>query len=271
MATARQRRQVQLPADHPLTTGTFTPDGRSLVTGGADGTVRLWEMTTGKERHRFPRLADQVTQAKLTADGQAVVMMGADNLALVRAVGGLTSADGMLGRAPRPKDLATAWAGLANTNAVTAYRALAALTDRPTQAVAFLKSRVKPATPAEAREIAALLVDLNHRKFAIREKAMKRLEQLHDAAEPALAALLQGNPPIETRRRVEKLLSRIKAQKMPPQRLQMLRAVEVLETIGTAEARQVLRTLARGDAQASLTVEARAALERLKNRSGTGR
>jgi hypothetical protein len=42
-----------------------------------------------------------------------------------------------------------------------------------------------------------------------------------------------------------------------------LRAVEVLEGIGSAAARTVLNTLAGGDADARLTQEARAALRRL--------
>jgi hypothetical protein len=40
--------------------------------------------------------------------------------------------------------------------------------------------------------------------------------------------------------------------------------VEVLESLGTPEARQVLQTLARGAAEARLTREARAALKRGK-------
>ena len=49
--------------------------------------------------------------------------------------------------------------------------------------------------------------------------------------------------------------------------MQALRAVEVLEMIGTAEARKVLEGLARGAAECDLTREAKAALERLARRS----
>jgi len=41
-----------------------------------------------------------------------------------------------------------------------------------------------------------------------------------------------------------------------------VRAVEVLESLGTPKAREVLQTLAKGAAEARLTREAKAALER---------
>jgi hypothetical protein len=47
-----------------------------------------------------------------------------------------------------------------------------------------------------------------------------------------------------------------------------LRAIEVLEHIGTPEARQVLDTLARGAAVARVTQEAKASLKRLAQQTG---
>ena len=48
------------------------------------------------------------------------------------------------------------------------------------------------------------------------------------------------------------------------ERLQQIRAVEVLERVGKREARQLLQTLAEGDREASLTRDATAALHRLR-------
>jgi hypothetical protein len=48
-----------------------------------------------------------------------------------------------------------------------------------------------------------------------------------------------------------------------PDKLRGLRAVEVLERIGSANAQQVLETLAQGSAEDQVTQEAKAALKRL--------
>src|SRR5262249_25203490 len=97
-----------------------------------------------------------------------------------------------------------------------------------------------------------------------RQKAMKELASLHEVAEVALEAVLEGKPPAELRLRVQQLLDRVKRGDPPAERLRALRAVEVLEAVGTAEARQVRRALARGEPRDLLTEQAQSALERLK-------
>ena len=52
-----------------------------------------------------------------------------------------------------------------------------------------------------------------------------------------------------------------------PEKLRLLRALTVLETVATPEARQVLQTLAGGMPEARLTQEAKAGLERLSWRA----
>jgi hypothetical protein len=60
-----------------------------------------------------------------------------------------------------------------------------------------------------------------------------------------------------------RLLERLELAPVAGERLQALRAVEVLERVGTPEARRLLETLAGGAPGARLTWEARAALGRL--------
>jgi WD domain, G-beta repeat len=264
LASARERRAVQMPAGYRVTCGMFMPDGRTLLTGGADGTVRLWEMASGKERHRFPGQSASINVAALTGDGRAVAIMARDHQALVREVGGHTRGDYDFAAPPRPKDLDAAWADLADHDTAKAYRAAGVFVEQGTQAIAFLRKRLAPATTPDPKELSRLVAELDSPVYSRRERAMKELEALHESAAPALEAALKQSPALEVRRRLQQLLDRTK-QAPPLERLRALRAVEALETMATKEARALIEILAAGSAGEALTEDARAALERLKN------
>ena len=71
---------------------------------------------------------------------------------------------------------------------------------------------------------------------------------------------------MELRRRIEATLAKLDKLPRPeltPAQLRALRAVEVLEMIGTPEAKKILTGLSSGVAEARLTKEAAAALTRL--------
>jgi hypothetical protein len=67
---------------------------------------------------------------------------------------------------------------------------------------------------------------------------------------------------LEVRQRIKQILDKLDPA-ADAERLRALRALQVLEYIGTPEAREHLRRLAKGVAHAQLTREAAAALERL--------
>jgi hypothetical protein len=83
-----------------------------------------------------------------------------------------------------------------------------------------------------------------------------------------LRRVLAEQPSAEVHRQVDRLLHRLEGLTASPKGWQMLRAVEVLEKIGTKAGRQVLKTLATGEREARMTREARAALARLAKEPG---
>jgi WD40 repeat protein len=56
----------------------LSPDGTQLLSGGADGTVRLWDVGTGREVRRYPQVGlGAVRCVRFSADGRLVLAVGA--------------------------------------------------------------------------------------------------------------------------------------------------------------------------------------------------
>lgn len=145
-----------------------------------------------------------------------------------------------------------------------AHRALGTLAAAPEQAIALFRAELRPVAAAEPDRVAGLLADLDSDDFTRRDRATKQIHQMGEGALPGLHKALAGQPPLEVRRRVEQLLEALTG--WSSEQLYALRAAEVLERIGSAEARQVLELLAGGVPESRLTREAKASLQRLTHR-----
>jgi hypothetical protein len=138
------------------------------------------------------------------------------------------------------------------------------LTAVPDQALSLLKKDLQPVTAVDKKHIAQLITDLDADDFTVREKASQELEKLGAAAEQALRKVLEGDPSAEVRRRVQTLLKQLDQGSAGGAHLACLRMLELLEQIDTPEAKQHLKTLAKGAPDAWLTQEAKEALQRLR-------
>jgi hypothetical protein len=231
----------------------FSPDSKTLAAGCWDGTVRLWEVVTGEERHRFRGHLSAVRALAFSPDGRRLGSGGEDTLGMVWD----------LAEPKTPKREGDfLWNDLASADAATAYRASRALVGQGANGVAWLERHLKPVATVPAKQLADLIADLNSEQFVVRQKATQTLEALADAAELALRKALEADSPLEVRRRVEGLLNKLVLSRSPG-RMRLFRAVETLEFLGTAEARRLLERLSGGAPGALLTREARASLERL--------
>ena len=64
-----------------LNAAAFSPDGVLVLTGGQDGTVRLWEMATGKEIRRYEGHTRRVVAVAFSPDGHWVLHGSSDETA----------------------------------------------------------------------------------------------------------------------------------------------------------------------------------------------
>jgi WD40 repeat protein len=271
VATAKEI--FRIDSEPLMTYLAFSPDGQVLA--GADAkAIFVWDTATGKQLLRKPWPEGILSPAgwppfhflAFMANGRAVATGMRDGTILVWELAPQTWPSIGLCRDLGHEKLEGLWADLASHDARKAHLAIHALAAAPAQSVGFLKDRLRPAVELDQKVIERLIADLDSDRFPVREAAAKELAGLGEQVEPNFRQVLAKKPSAEVRKRLEALLA---APRPIPtgETLRTLRAIQALEYIGTSEAQQVLRTLAKGAPEARLTQEAKAALERLARKS----
>jgi WD40 repeat protein len=244
----------------------FSSDGRLLAS--SDGKiVHLWEVATGKELCTFLGHRGDVSSLAFGDNGQRLASASNDSTVVIWDLVPAPPGGAPPAKNPGEETIAAWWADLAGDDAKKAYAAGWRLTEAPEAAVPFLRQHLRPIPEPDAKVIRQHIADLDSETFAVREKASKELENLGNAAVPALREALEKNPSLEMRRRVEQILSRTQSSVLAPETLHRLRALHVLEQIGSPDARRLLAELAGGAAYAVETQDAKAALRRLSRGS----
>ena len=228
----------------------FTPQGHRLIAAGRDALI-LWDLASGRAVARRPSpgrflgsfgesFASCLTLAPdghTTATGQpdtTVLLWDLAPPAALQTPSPLTNAD-----------QEACWDDLAGADAGRALRAIDRLASQPGQAVTLLRERLRPAQAPPGKTLRRLIAELDHDRFATREAAVKRLGQLSELAEGALLEAQRGSPTPEARRRIEGLLAGPRLV-LDREARRHLRAVRLLELIGSPTSREVLQSLAGG-------------------------
>jgi outer membrane protein assembly factor BamB len=236
----------------------FSPDGRTVATGQNDAVV-LWETASGKKRGQFTGHRGVVSSVAFAPGGKTMASGSRDGTVLIW--------DLLSPGKKANQELEGSWDHLADVDAALAYQAICKLIAHTNETVAFLGSKLKPAA-VDFQRIDRYIRELDDNNFDVRKTAREELGKMEEAPEPKLRQVLAGKPSLEMRRRVEELLKEIARNKLEPsaQQLQPVRAVEVLEHIGTPEAKEIVDRLAQGAPGLRLTEEAKSSLERLKKK-----
>jgi hypothetical protein len=246
----------------------FSPNGNLLAAGGYGGNqgVRLLHLASGRDVGCLTGFNDFINSLAFSPDGSRLACAGFSNTALICDVAALTADKVPLAEKPTAKDLDTLWDDLAGGDGAKAFRAIARLADFPAESVPFLRQKVKLIGDSEDKRFASLIADLDDNSFEVREKASAALEKLGKKAAAALTRTAEKSDSMEARVRAQRLLETLKEAKLASPEVVGVRAVEVLETSDAPTAHELLKELAKGNPDAALTREAKAAIKRFAAR-----
>jgi WD40 repeat protein len=259
----------------------LSPDGRTLATGrhyysGQSPppwpndnpramSIHFWELATGTMRQCYHGHEGQLIHDLVySPDGKKLASGSGDSTVLLWDVYRKPGAKLAVKRTDAKME--QLWNDLASPDAEMAFKSMRQLLATPDQTLALLQRDLQPVPKLLPGRLAKLISDLDADKYSTRQQAATELKKLGEVAELALCQALQNKPSLELRRRVEDLLKHLEKQRWPnisPQRLRALRSMELLEHLGTPEARTLLQQLADGEPQSPWTHHARAALARL--------
>jgi WD40 repeat protein len=256
----------------------FTPDGRLLaatyLSDHRSRSTLLWEVASGQllteltRPHRFDFAdfwADAWDRQIISPDGRLLVTYdrNSDDSPMIWDLASLME-DSQQKDRPRAADPESLWADLSGDNAPGAYRSLLAMADDPVHTVPLLSARLKPTEPADPRQVARWIAELGSDRYVTLEAAMAGLEERIGEIGPALQKGLKAGPGAEARQRLEALLAASEGFVRSGEVLRQLRAIAVLERIGTEDARRVVERLSSGAEGSRTTREARSTLARMR-------
>jgi hypothetical protein len=226
----------------------FSPDGRLVGCATEDDAVRVLELVSGKEVLRWGVGASEMAFSRSSGH---LALSNHEELRVWKLVPDTAGEYS-------PEELETLWGWLALEGGGTPYRTVLKLAAGGRSAAAFLRKRLVE-SPLSPERMKILVAELSHDDVAVREKALRELEE--GAHDPALWKAFESSPSEEVKARAKMLAEDQKRTPPVPSLLGRCRAIWALELMGAVD---LLEELSKGPEAARQTVEAKAAVERLR-------
>jgi WD40 repeat protein len=239
--------------------GAISPNGRYFLTFDAQQ-IRMHDLASGQgmEWKRNSNPVNGITHVKFSPDGKLIAIGYRNGLIELYPFFPLKPL-----APPTDKELKGAWADLLNENLLEVRTAIERLTSHPERSLPWLSEQIVLPKPVDRKRIDLLLQKLEHPRFRIREQASKELEKIGDTLELLLTQMQSQAPNAELSNRYEKLLQQICTSPIEGERLRILRVIEILERVGNASAKAILKKI--GDTEDRLLrLAARDAMHRLQ-------
>lgn len=255
--------RLRIPvAPESLHAAAYAPDARFVACGQYDGRILLYSAVGGKQLAQWQGAQGPIQSLAFSRDSRLLASGGANGTILIWKV----PEDDSVPIVRTAAEAASFWQALGASEAAAANRALAGLAAAPAQALSLFKERLPSiGKTLERSQLVRWIAELDDASFKVRDRATRELALAGEDAADVLRQALENNPSTESKRRIEDLLSRLKKGGYS-QRLRALRVIEVLERIGSPQAKELLRDLEGKPMTNELRQEVQASLRRLADK-----
>jgi len=246
----------------------FSPDGKVLASAGKDQKVHFWDLFTGKDTYQVAGLKTGLSAVAFSKIGNILAAGGDDGSAAAWDANGLLKIVGPHKEELNAKDLTRLWSALGDEGDQASYRAVQTLVANPKKAFEYLGDQLKAPEALDRDRIASFVKNLGSADFDVREKATEELLRGGELVEKYLHDALKNKPlSAEAKTRVEQILRVMETRTKEGESNRRQMALEILERIGTPEAKDMLKALAGGPAELEITKHAKTSLERFAHRA----